>query len=268
MRLTIEHSTTYRFEKPAQRGLQRVRLRPRSMQLQTIDEWELHFEGARPELDFFDEHQNWTDLLSFEPGSSAITITARGAVHTIDRTGVIDERLDNYPLWLLSRPTLLTQAGPQVNALVSDFVGREGSPALFHSLTAAIVDQLPYGGGHTSSDTTAEQALGGAGAVCQDHAHVFLAAARQLGFASRYVSGYLMMDDRIQQAAMHAWVDVWIDGLGFVGFDVSNQISPDERYVRIATGMDYRDAAPIAGTRYGDGQEFLDVTLSVALNNQ
>ena len=98
--------------------------------------------------------------------------------------------------------------------------------------------------------------------------HVFLAVARQLGFAARYVSGYLMMDDRIDQAAMHAWVDVWVDGLGFVGFDVSNGISPDERYVRIATGLDYRGAAPIAGTRYGSGQEFLDVALSVAHQQQ
>jgi len=268
MELTIEHTTQYRFDRPAERGLQRVRLRPRSMQLQTIDIWDLEFDGASRELDFFDEHQNWVDLLSFEPDSTGITITARGIVNTHDGAGVIDEPFNKFPLWLLSRPTQLTEPGPATQALVTDFAGKPGSPELFHDLSAAIVERLPYQEGLTAPDTTAEQALQSTGAVCQDHAHVFLAAARQLGFASRYVSGYLMMDDRVQQAAMHAWADVWIEGLGFVGFDVSNRISPDERYVRIATGMDYRDAAPIAGTRYGAGEEFLDVALSVALTNQ
>ncbi len=262
MRLTIEHKTSYRFDQPVTRGLQRVRLRPQSMQLQTVNGWHLDFEGAIHELDFFDEHQNWIDLLSVEPGSTVVTITARGLVDTVDGAGVIDEPLGSFPLWLLSRPTSLTEAGSRVEQLARDFASKPGSPALFHDLSAAIVDRLPYAEGHTSSETTAEHALAGAGAVCQDHAHVFLAVVRQLGFAGRYVSGYLMMDDRVQQAAMHAWADVWIDGLGYVGFDVSNRISPDERYVRIATGMDYRDAAPIAGTRYGSGQELMDVAVS------
>ena len=84
-----------------------------------------------------------------------------------------------------------------------------------------------------------------------------------MGFPARYVSGYLMMDDRVDQDASHAWAEVHVDGIGWVGFDVANSISPDERYVRVATGLDYVEAAPISGMRHGDGDERMVVTLQV-----
>ena len=71
------------------------------------------------------------------------------------------------------------------------------------------------------------------------------------------------MDGQVAQDASHAWCEVWTKGLGWVGFDVSNGISPDARYVRVATGRDYNDAAPILGIRHGSGQETLQVSLQV-----
>jgi len=71
------------------------------------------------------------------------------------------------------------------------------------------------------------------------------------------------MNDRIQQDASHAWAEAHIDGLGWVGFDVSNGISPDERYVRIATGLDSRDASPISGVRLGSAAESMIVSLQI-----
>ena len=76
-------------------------------------------------------------------------------------------------------------------------------------------------------------------------------------------SGYLMMNDRIDQDASHAWAEAHIGGLGWVGFDVSNGISPDERYVRIATGLDYRGAAPVSGMRMGTSGESMIVSVQV-----
>jgi transglutaminase-like putative cysteine protease len=84
-----------------------------------------------------------------------------------------------------------------------------------------------------------------------------------LGIPARYVSGYLMMNDRIDQEAGHGWAEAHVDGLGWVGFDISNGICPDERYVRIATGRDYRDAAPVNGVSYGAGESLLAVSLAV-----
>ena len=80
---------------------------------------------------------------------------------------------------------------------------------------------------------------------------------------ARYVSGYLMMNDRIDQEAGHAWAEAHIENIGWVGFDVSNAISPDERYIRVATGCDYRDAAPVTGISWGDGEIALAVSLAV-----
>ena len=71
------------------------------------------------------------------------------------------------------------------------------------------------------------------------------------------------MNDRVEQDATHAWAEAHIDGLGWVGFDVSNGVSPDERYVRLAVGRDARDAAPISGLRVGNADETLIVSLQV-----
>jgi transglutaminase-like putative cysteine protease len=72
-----------------------------------------------------------------------------------------------------------------------------------------------------------------------------------------------MMNDRIEQDATHAWAEAHVDGLGWVGFDVANGISPDARYVRVATGRDYGEAAPIIGISFGAAQEELRVALAV-----
>ena len=101
------------------------------------------------------------------------------------------------------------------------------------------------------------------GGVCQDHEQIFVPAARVAGIPARYISGYLMMNDRVDQDASHAWAEAHIDGLGWVGFDVSNGYSPDERYVRIATGLVARDASPISGVRMGSANESMIVSLQI-----
>ena len=90
-----------------------------------------------------------------------------------------------------------------------------------------------------------------------------IAAVRKAGLPARYVSGYLYMPDRVDQDASHAWAEAHIEGLGWVGFDVSNGVSPDEKYLRIATGRDARDAAPISGLRMGSGSETMIVSLQI-----
>lgn len=134
---------------------------------------------------------------------------------------------------------------------------------MLHRLSAAILEAVAYLPGETSVRTSGEEAAAIGAGVCQDHAHIFIGAARALGIPARYISGYLMMNDRIDQEAGHAWAEVHVGALGWVGFDVSNGISPDERYVRVATGRDYREAAPITGMSYGSGESLLEVKLAV-----
>jgi transglutaminase-like putative cysteine protease len=133
-----------------------------------------------------------------------------------------------------------------------------------HGLAALIRERIAYEAGRTHAATTAEEAVAHGYGVCQDHAHIFIGAARASGVPARYVSGYLLMDDRIEQEATHAWAEAHVDGLGWVGFDVSNGISPDPRYVRVATGSDYRDAAPVTGISQGmAADEILTVGVAV-----
>jgi transglutaminase-like putative cysteine protease len=128
---------------------------------------------------------------------------------------------------------------------------------------ATVGVRVRYTPGTTSTETSAEEALKLGAGVCQDHSHVFVSAARTMGFPARYVSGYLMMDGTTVQAASHAWAEAHVQGLGWVAFDAANGISPDERYVRVATGLDYRDAMPVSGIRLGQAQEQLAVTITV-----
>ncbi|MCU4653813.1 transglutaminase family protein [Roseibacterium sp. SDUM158016] len=264
MRLKILHTTTYHFDQPVPYGLQQLRLIPKSRAGQAVVEWKMDIEGGVEQLQFNDHHQNRVSLLSFDPGATSIVVHCEGEVETADLHGVIGKHAGFAPLWLFGRSTELTRAGPNVRRLAKGLREEhdEDIPRL-HALIRRILDEIPYEIGTTNSDTTAEEAIEHGCGVCQDHAHIFLAAARSMGYPARYVSGYLMMNDRVHQDASHAWAEAHVEGIGWVGFDVSNGISPDARYVRVATGLDYREAAPVSGLRFGHGGEALSIDIQV-----
>ncbi len=264
MRLAIVHSSRYEYAQPIAHGLMRVRLKPKSTHGQVIINWAMEMDHARIETEFEDQHNNAAVLASVEPGTTVVTVTCRGTVETADNAGVIGQHAGHMPLWAFTKPTDLTWAGPRIRKLAASLETGPGELlASMHLLSARVLDAVQYEIGRTDARTRAEDALQAGHGVCQDHAHIFIAAARELGIPARYVSGYLMMDDRSEQEAGHAWAEVHVPDLGWVGFDVSNGISPDERYVRVATGCDYRDAAPIAGISFGAGDSTLTVRLSV-----
>lgn len=262
MRLKITHQTSYAYDPPVQYGLQQVRLTPVSGPLQTVINWEVQVEGGTTELSFHDQYQNHTSLILANPTETQVRFTATGEVDTIDKAGVLGEVYGRAPLWHFTQPSARTMPGKNIRKLAQIVKGENRLDNL-HTLSREIIDRLPYLIGATEAATTAEEALNADGGVCQDHAQIFIAAARQAGIPARYVSGYLMMNDRVDQDASHAWAEAHVDGLGWVGFDVSNRISPDERYVRLAIGRDSRDASPIRGVRMGAGTEEMIVTLQV-----
>ncbi|MBZ0216568.1 MAG: transglutaminase family protein [Fimbriimonadaceae bacterium] len=264
MRLKISHLTTYRYDAPVEYALLELRLTPKSRAGQKILSWQTHIEGGRQELEFDDQNANHVALVSLERNRQEISITSQGEVETSDHQGIIGKQGGYAPLWYFTRSTALTETGPQVQKLVETLgTGFESEIAQLHALSGLIGETVAYETGRTQSNTSAEGALKSGHGVCQDHAHIFSSAARSMGIPTRYVSGYLMMDDRVEQDASHAWAEAHIDGIGWVGFDVSNGISPDERYVRVATGLDYRDAAPVSGMRFGNSAESMIVTLQV-----
>ena len=98
------------------------------------------------------------------------------------------------------------------------------------------------------------------------------AMARVLDVPARYVTGYLFAgpadaahpdEVRVGAQASHAWAEIHVDGLGWVGFDAANNCCPDDRYVRLCSGFDAIDAAPIRGLAMGRGDEDLEVAVAV-----
>ncbi|QGN53191.1 transglutaminase family protein [Novosphingobium sp. Gsoil 351] len=263
MLLTIDHQTRYRFDEPVAHGLQRLRLTPKATSGQSILDWEMTLQGATVEAEYEDQNHNRTTLIALDQGTRELTVTCRGAVRTADQAGVIGRHAGHLPLWHFLDNTAATRPGPRMRALVSSLPVEDDHVTTLHRMSAAVIATVEYAAGHTDAETSAEEALVGGRGVCQDHAQIFVGCARMLGIPARYVSGYLMMDDRIEQEASHAWAEAHIDGLGWVGFDVSNGISPDPRYVRVATGRDYREAAPVTGISYGGGDASMHVRLAV-----
>lgn len=264
MQLSIRHTTRYEFSQPASRGLQRLRLKPKPTHGQQVIEWHMELDGARHEVEYDDQHQNHTSLVSVVPGTSSVTITCSGLVATSDIAGIVGPHVGAMPLWCFLAQTSLTRPGPRLRKLAAQFEIRPGNEIeTLHALSQAVLTAVRYEIGYTDARTTAEEAMSAGRGVCQDHAHIFIGAARTLGIPARYVSGYLMMNDRIDQEAGHGWAEAHVADLGWVAFDVSNGISADSRYVRVATGCDYGEAAPVTGMNFGDGDTALAVTLAV-----
>lgn len=264
MRLQIQHTTQFHYDDPPSYGLLQLRTAPQSSPAQNVLSWETRLEGARKQAHFIDHHGNRIDLIEVLPDSQLLEISVSGEVETHSADGVLGRHRQFMPFWFYRQQSPLTALTEGLRELAESIVlPSENTISDLHSLSQLIRNRVEYVPGQTGVNTTAGEALINAKGVCQDHSHIFLSIAREKGFPARYVSGYLLMDDRTSQDASHAWCEVYLDGLGWVGFDVSNGISPDERYVRIAQGSDYSDAAPTKGLTVGGGQENLVVSIQV-----
>ena len=213
MLLSINHLTRYHFDEPVAHGLQRLRLTPKATSGQSILNWEMTLDGATVEAEYEDQNHNKTTLIALTPGTRELTVTCRGSVQTADQSGVIGRHAGHLPLWHFLDNTAATRPGPRMRALMAALPVDDDLVTTLHRLSASVIDVVEYAAGHTNAETTAEESLIAARGVCQDHAQIFVGCARMLGIPARYVSGYLMMNDRVEQEASHAWAEAHIDGL-------------------------------------------------------
>ena len=104
-------------------------------------------------------------------------------------------------------------------------------------------------------DLVVQRAVERAG-VCQDFAHLLVAIVRGWGVPARYVMGYVALDAATRpeppEGATHAWAEVLVPGAGWRGFDAVHQLVANDRYIAVALGRDYKDAAPQRGTFQGE----------------
>ena len=264
MQLTISHQTRYQHEEGVTYGLLELRKQPRSNAVQSVEDWRIGVKGGRHEFDFLDHNGNQVALISYDQEVSSLEIISKGQVVTRETHGVYGRHDGIAPLWYYQRSTKLTAVGTGIRRLAKDFERWDGGELdRLHGLADRIRSRVAYNTGRTDTNTHAEAALESGHGVCQDHTHIMLSASRLLGFPARYVGGHLLTPGDESSEAGHAWAEVHVSSLGWVGFDVSNGMSPDERYVRISIGLDYAEAAPVTGMRYGTGEETMAVTVQV-----
>ncbi|MGB0630871.1 MAG: transglutaminase family protein [Alphaproteobacteria bacterium] len=270
MRLNISHKTTYHYEDPPVFSAEVIRLTPRNNISQHVVRWRI--EPAEGLSAWTDAFGNGCHTLVVDEPRERIDITAVGEVDTVDVGGVLPREDGELPLEVFLRQTAQTRPDAELREFArgfSDGLSKDTVSGL-HDLMNAIRDHVGYETGTTDALATAAGSFNGGSGVCQDHAHIFIGCARYLGVPARYVSGYLY-DGEQEDAfvAGHAWAAAWVDGLGWVSFDISNRKSATERHVSIAVGLDYETASPIRGVRSGgDGGEGLEVAVLVSAAQQ
>ena len=265
MRLRVDHRTVYAYAAPLERGLQLVRLFPKRHEGQEIVRWRVL--GARgTELVAFDDGLgNEAALAETPPGARSALISVEGEVVTRDLGGYLNGAFEPLPPGYYLRRTALTAPDAAITALANAATGGDGDRAI--ALMHAVRDRMEFRVGATDARTTAADALAAGAGVCQDHAHVLASACRAAGMPARYVSGYLWTGVEAEPAS-HAWAEVFIADAGWFGLDPANRIIVGPAHVRMASGLDYAQTAPITGVRAGGGEETLEVTLGVRAGGQ
>ncbi len=262
MRISIGHMSRYTYSEPTWYSIQTLRLTPPSFAGQRVIDWSIAAPGIENSTRFRDTFGNEANLVTYTEEHTEILIIAKGTIETEDRAGVVRGLPEPAPLRIYLRQTDKTMPGAAVHDLANTAgVGRDLDGC--HRLMQAVRDAVDYQVGVTSAHTSAEEALSDGKGVCQDHAHIFISAARLLGLPARYVNGYFLVDTDGPADAHHAWAEAYIADLGWVGFDPANRICPNAQYVRLAAGLDAASAAPIRGTRRGTANEALDVVVEV-----
>ena len=251
MELVVRHQTTYRYETPASQVALLLRLKPALLDCQSPQDWEVTVNGLPVETFMPNAFGDEEAFVQHRAKVDEVVIVASGKVVTRNQNGVVSGFRQEPPLAVFLRQTPLTRPERAVLALAHSVAGSDRIARL-HALSTRVREEIDYCPGATSMASTAAEALLLGKGVCQDHAHVFVSAARVLGIPARYVAGYLLSDEGSQALReTHAWAEAWVDGLGWIGFDATNGLCVTDHYVRLCGGLDANDAAPVKGSVYG-----------------
>ncbi len=282
--LTVRHVTEYRYREPVGLGEHRMMFRPReSLDLRLLrTELEIRPRpaGLRWLHDVFDNSvaiatfDGVTDMLRFD---STVTIEHR---ETKLPDYVLDARARTYPFAYsdddrpdLAGGLLRRYATPEVDAWAARFVAAPGESEtlpLLHAMTFGLREAFAYERRLQKGVQTPAETLERGRGSCRDFALLMMEAVRSLGFAARFVSGYIFVpeidpDDTVGGGATHAWLQVYLPGAGWIDFDPTNSIVGNRNLIRVAVAWDARQVLPLWGTYIGSASAFeaMDVAVSV-----
>ncbi len=270
MRLTVAHTTTYRFDPPMRGVIQSLRLWPSEFEGQRVIDWSIDVPGAARGAAFRDGAGDRIETATLLGAVDGIEIAVAGEVETTDLSGVLRGHREKVPPQAYLRATAMTRADQALIDLSAAALSGVVDPlARAHALAHAVNGAIAYSPGETGAATPAAEALAMGRGVCQDHAHALIALAHAADIPARYVTGYLHASaDGGAFEASHAWAEVWVQGLGWVGFDAANGCCPSDLYIRLGSGHDAQAAAPVRGMAAGGGTEAMEVAVSVMASAQ
>lgn len=285
MNYRIVHRTRYQYEEPVSLCHNQARLTPRSFFNQTC----LHADIAiDPQPATFCEREdffgNRTVYFSVERSHDALSVTAESDVHIAARPP-----LSNAMAWDDARCILTSETDPALldaRQFLLDSPKVATSPALLQyaadsfpkgrPLIDAVCDLIhrihrdfDYVPGFTTLSTPLSDVLKHRKGVCQDFAHLGIGCLRAMGLPARYVSGYLETlpppgkARLIGSDASHAWLSAFLPTCGWIDFDPTNDLMPEDRHITVAWGRDFADVTPLKGVVLGNGQHTLDVSVTV-----
>ena len=273
MILTVDHLTRYEYDRPVRGVVQSHRLTPSRFDGQKVLDWAVSVSGGLRGGSFRDGAGDFVQSWTVAGPVSHIEVRVQGRIETSDLAGVLKGHRETVSPLAYMRSTASTAPDAAIAALAQVYTPADALGGA-HGLAAAVSDAIASPPGATPAATTAAQALALGAGVCQDHAQVLVSAARVAGVPARYISGYLQagMDGGAHEAA-HAWAELYVQGFGGIGFDPANRCCPDARYIRLGSGLDAQDAAPIRGISRavgaaGAATENLDVTVAIAAQEQ
>ena len=282
--LTISHVTTYRYRQPVAFGEHRIMVRPRESYDQRLIEATLNIRPDPSDVRWVqDVFGNAVALARFDRRSKALCFDSRVRM---EHAPVEPERVDieayarDYPFTYSSEdmPDLLRSIERQhhdpdrvVDAWARRFLeagARTGTLALLTRMTRAIKREFTYIPRPEKGTQTPLETLATRQGTCRDYAVLMIEAVRSLGFAARFVSGYVYSPTpgegrRIGGGNTHAWVRIFLPGSGWVEFDPTNGIIGNRGLIRVAVARDPYQAVPLHGAWTGFPGSALGMEVSV-----
>jgi transglutaminase-like putative cysteine protease len=278
---TIKHVTRFRYSAPVSESVMEVRMQPRGDAGQRCRSFQLHTIPRATVFSHRDDLGNSVHHFDVPGRHTSLTITAEALVEVqppaelpealaYEDWALLDAITAEQDHWDMLAPSHFARPSPALRALAQELgLTRSADPlSALWELNGLLYHSFDYAPGTTSVYSPIDDALGARRGVCQDFAHIMIALVRELGVPCRYVSGYLFHrsedHDRSEADASHAWVEALLPGLGWVGFDPTNNLLAGERHIRAAIGRDYADVPPTRGVFKGKATSELEVAVRVA----
>ena len=247
MKISINYQTCYKFSTEVPRLVQQLKLFPTECSNQKIIDWSINATEGQIVESHIDALGHKIYNIYLNNVTDDQKIIAKGTVNTKNTYGVMKGLNEKVHPACFIRQTELTRPNKKIMNLVKDF---EANSIVFcHKMNKAVGRSIKYLTGSTDIDTNAQKSVNLGTGVCQDFAHILIGLARYNNYPARYVNGFIANDSNIGSNDTHAWVEIFIKNLGWVGFDPSNNTCVDEKYVRFGCGYDFSDSSMIKGVK-------------------